>query len=496
MHPENDSNGVDPIRDSDSRKVKKSRRATDRKKVAAVARGAGSGVKILQFVLRKHPNNPKKQLTVLLDNVVLMARTGRSRPASEATKTKTGDTLFLCLDELKAENAVVRNLSELRRVHVERLIHHWTKKGHSAGTIQNKVAILRGFFNIIGKGKAIPKGDEFKAWLDEKGIQIPGPRTIVARESKSWVDNGVDVFEVLLRIREECEVTAMQLEMQLAFGLRTNESLQIILSQSDRGDVLSVIRGTKGGMPREVRFDDDPTIARWQRETIERAKVIAAKHPKGTLSIPGKTLAQSKSHFYYLVRKHGIRKDGLGVTAHGLRHQFAARRYRQITGFDTPASGGAPVAVNQDVKAVDLKASQEISIQLGHFRPSIARAYLGSFSMAERERGKRVKALLEFTEGNEAFVQALTGAGITRAWLVGAMASGVHVSPWQPLTLVVATENGEPLKAEVMVRLIGELATFGGRGVELSEFLDPSGQRAPDGAIELHLDDRRSGSSA
>lgn len=493
MHLDNDSNGTDPARGSDSKKSKDPKSIPDKRGAANETQAAKFGIKVLQLVLRKYPNDAKRQLAVLLGNVVIMARTGRKRQASEATRTKIGDTMFMILDELKADNAKVRNLSELKRVHVERLIRLWTKNGQSAGTIQNKIAILRGFYYMIGKGTAIPKGEEFKAWLGEKGIQIPGPRTIVARDSKAWSDNKVNFSEVLLRVSEECKVTAIQLEMQLGFGLRTSESIQIIPSQSDRGDVLSVIRGTKGGMPREVRFDEDAAIAQWQRDILDRAKQIAANHPKGTLSIPGKKLMQSKSHFYYLVRKHGIRKDGLGVTAHGLRHEFAARRYRQITGHATPASGAALVEVNKEVKAVDLKASQEVSVQLGHFRPSIARAYVGSLSMAERLRAKRIKTILEMTEGNAEFVRVLKGAGITRAWLGGAMASGAYVPRLQPLTLIVSTQCSDPISAEVMLRLMAELKAICGRGVSLTEFVDPLGQREPVDAIELNLHVRQPG---
>lgn len=202
---------------------------------------------------------------------------------------------------------------------------------------------------------------------------------------------------------------------------------------------------------------------------------------------------QSKSHFYYMVRKHGIRKDGLGVTAHGLRHQFAARRYRQITGHDTPVSGAAPVEINKEVKAVDLKANLEVSVQLGHFRPSIARAYVGSLSMAERLRAKRIKTTLERTEGNDAFVQALKGARITRAWLGGAMASGGYVPAHQPLTLFVSTQCSDPTSAEVMLLLMAELTAICGQEVYLTEFLDPSGQLEPADAIELNLHVRQHG---
>lgn len=456
-------------------------------------RGAGAGVKVLQRVQRKHPNDPKKQLASFLEEFVIKSGTGRLRPVSEATLTKFGETLFRAIDELKVERAKIQNLSELRKVHAERLIGRWVKDGQSAGTIQNKVTILRRFYAFIGKGKAIPKGEEFKAWLLERGIQVPDARTIVARESKTWEDNEVDFFEVVEKVRRECEVTAIQLEMQLAFGLRMLESIQLIPSQSDRGQVLSVLRGTKGGMPREVRFDDDEEIARWQRDVLERSKLIAAKNRKGTLSVPGKTLAQSKAYFYYRIRKHGICRSGLGVTAHGLRHEFAARRYRQVTGFDTPVSCNAPTAVDAYVKAADLQARHVVSIQLGHFRHSVTKSYVGSLPMAQRQRSIRASAYVKQLEGNVVFVMALRNAGVNRAWLGGAMASGALDSDRLPLRLIVATDTGQPFKVEVRSRLRVELAAACGRSVDMSEHFD---QVDPDDTIELYLDMREPGSAA
>jgi site-specific recombinase XerD len=459
-------------------------------------RGANAGIQVRLRVERRFPHNLKKQLATFLAEFVIKSGTGRLRPVSEATLSKYGDTMFRAVDELKDENAAIRNLGELNKVHVERLIQRWTKEGQSAGTIQNKVSILRRFLAFIGKPHAIPQGAEFKNWLEAKDIQVPNARTIVARESKTWEDKQVDFFEVLDLVRQECAVTAMQLEMQLAFGLRMKESIQIMPSVSDRGDVLSVVRGTKGGMPREVSFDDDEATALWQRDVLERAKLIAANNRKGTLSVPGKNLAQSKSYFYYRIRRHGISKDGLGVTAHGLRHQFAARRYREITGFDTPVSGGSPRAIDSEVKAADLQAGREISVQLGHFRSSITKAYVGSFPMMTRTQRQRVEAWVEKTEGNPVFVQSLKAAGITRAWLGGVMASGAPAASREALRLIVTTDSGIPLLANVRERLKSEIVAIFPPGVDMSEHFDASRSGAPNHTVEIFLNTREKGPTA
>jgi integrase len=69
----------------------------------------------------------------------------------------------------------------------------------------------------------------------------------------------------------------------------------------------------------------------------------------------------------------GATKAGLGVTPHGLRHQFAEDLSFDLTGLDAPARGGAPEHDPALRQAVYL----EVARQLGHGRPRISGAHLG-----------------------------------------------------------------------------------------------------------------------
>jgi integrase len=131
---------------------------------------------------------------------------------------------------------------------------------------------------------------------------------------------------------------------------------------------LQVKKGTKGG---RLRFTAVRTDA--QRRTLERAGAFAA-FPSSHLGHPGLTLKQSLKRFENVVRKAGITKSQLGVTPHGLRHQFAADLFFDITGIDTPVCGGE-VCVTPDMLR---DARLQVARQLGHGRPQISAAYLGS----------------------------------------------------------------------------------------------------------------------
>lgn len=448
--------------------------------VAARHRGHGAAVQVLARVVKQHPGDPKRQLTAFLRDFVINAGTGRKRPISAETSTKYADTLINAIEELKKERAPIQNLTELGKTHAVKLISAWVKAGQSASTVQNKTSILRRFYNFIGKGALIPRGDKLKEWHEEHGINTLR-RSMVARTSKAWDQNDIDVLEVIRKVSEFCPVTGMQLEMQLAFGLRVNETLQIDPVHSDRGDFIYVANGTKGGLPRDVRFDRSDSTSLWQRDVLERAKVIAAQNRRRTLSIQGKTLAQSKDHFYYVMRKFGINRKGLGVTAHGLRHQFAARRYQEVTGFGAPVTANAP-KISAAVLMADHEGRMVVSRDLGHFRADITQAYTGSFRMQSREENQRVEGYVQLTERNPLFWQAMEPFSIERAWLAGKFASGETVIQSDKMRLILAPVTGTKLDAEQRFLLRNALNEVIERGVDLTMHYDVD---SPDDCVEL-----------
>ena len=86
------------------------------------------------------------------------------------------------------------------------------------------------------------------------------------------------------------------------------------------------------------------------------------------------SLKQSLKRFDNVMQKVGITKRQLGVTAHGLRHQFAHDFHIELAGVQAPVRGG-DICVDPEI----LKAALlEIARQLGHSRPQITNVYLGS----------------------------------------------------------------------------------------------------------------------
>ena len=92
------------------------------------------------------------------------------------------------------------------------------------------------------------------------------------------------------------------------------------------------------------------------------------------LGHPGLSLKQSLKRFDNVMRKAGITRKELGVTAHGLRHQFAQEFHVELTDVQAPVRGGDVCVDLETLKAALL----EIARQLGHNRPQIVNAYCGS----------------------------------------------------------------------------------------------------------------------
>jgi integrase len=73
----------------------------------------------------------------------------------------------------------------------------------------------------------------------------------------------------------------------------------------------------------------------------------------------------------------GVTRSALGVTPHGLRHEYAGDRYKAVAGVAAPVRGGMVPD-----PATDERARLQVAEELGHARLQIASAYLGSRRVA------------------------------------------------------------------------------------------------------------------
>jgi integrase len=76
--------------------------------------------------------------------------------------------------------------------------------------------------------------------------------------------------------------------------------------------------------------------------------------------------------FRTVMKKFGITGAALGVTPHGLRHEFGNDLYEALTGEPSPVRSGEPID-----RDADRAARLVVAERLGHGRRNVTRAYLG-----------------------------------------------------------------------------------------------------------------------
>lgn len=274
----------------------------------------------------------------------------RNRDGSFATQADRERILSLCANDLAQRGFYQLNAASLKPKHVAALLEKWKQDGVSTGTLKNRMSALRWWAEKIGKENVIARSNE------QYGID---KRVFVTNVSKAKMLDA----DVLARVTDA--YTRMSLQLQAAFGLRREESIKIKPGWADCGSFLRLQDSwTKGGKYREV-----PITTAQQRAVLDAAKALAGK---GSL-IPAQLQYKDQlQRFRAQCDKAGIH----GV--HGLRHQYAQRRYAELTGWLCPASGGV---TSKQLVAADKQADQDarltLSKEMGHFRKQVTSIYLG-----------------------------------------------------------------------------------------------------------------------
>lgn len=290
------------------------------------------------------------------------------------TKKKREEILFSGFRTLRELGYRIENPRNFREEHMRVLAQHWESEEQSPSTIQNKISIFRLFAGWIGKGNMIQDSERYVS--NPESVK----RTYVAQQDKSWSTNGVEFDQLWDNIHRYSKEAGAQLLMIQAFGLRREESIcfKPNLHWDEENNVIRVRDGTKGGRERVVPIENER-----QLDALRHARTVAGTSKKAHLGYPGLALEQAINRFAYIMRKFGIRKDGLGVTAHGLRHEYANDAYEKRAGVPSPVRGGDRNAITREQ---DRAARLETSELLGHSRDSITTAYSGSHHDSRKKK--------------------------------------------------------------------------------------------------------------
>jgi integrase len=359
-------------------------------------------------VLRRYrlPTDFKAALErLLLDNVNRVHSRTRisAKPLSIKTQEYRARAICKSFAELRVNGYALQTPYSLKTKHIKFLVDYWVKDTQSGGSIENKLTYLRALATWMRKPNLVTALEEY---VDR--VELGLVRSYVAQTDKSWDGNGIDAAAKIDEIAGTDPHVAIQLKLQAAFGLRVEESFLLRPGEAIRdGEFLNVTRGTKGGRDRVVPLE-------FKIAVLEEAARLSNEYSGSTIP-HGKTKKQWKERYYKVLKKHGVTQSGIGVTSHGLRHQYLQQMYERLTGSPAPIkqTGARPD------RETHLAGIQRVVEAAGHSRATKANAYLSTISMQETLARKtrvvgRVEAdaALGAAKGNKS--QAAKALGISR----------------------------------------------------------------------------------
>ncbi|WP_334033617.1 helix-turn-helix domain-containing protein [Burkholderia gladioli] len=339
-------------------------------------------------------------LVLFSEHVAEIHSTTRISMRALSIKTQEYRAMAICkaFVELREGGFALQTPWSLKAKHIEYLVERWVEDKQSGGTIENKLTYMRALAQWMGKANLV---GTLADYVDRREAGLE--RNYVATEDKSWVANGVDAAAKIEEISRTCPYTAVQLKLQAAFGLRIEESFMLRPLEAVRDSrTLDVTRGTKGGRPRQVPIERKIAI-------LEEAARLSNGVTGSTIPA-GRTLKQWRDWYYYVLAKHGVTKNGIGVTSHGLRHEYLQTLYEEVAEVPAPIKGSAA----RPDPAAHAEAKRRVVAAAGHSRPSKANAYLSTFArQAELKKALptvgETKAALEAAGGNKSHAAAALG---------------------------------------------------------------------------------------
>lgn len=282
----------------------------------------------------------------------LVNLTNRNKDGSFSTQAARKDILVMAGKQLLEGGYRNMAVTSLKPKHVEHLLERWKGENLSQSTIKNRVAHLRWWAEKVNKASVIPRTNS------ELGIER---RVYVTNESKAKQVGS----EALNLIKDER--LKVCIELQKAFGLRREECLKFQPKFAMSGGAEKIqLKDSwcKGGRPRDVPITND-----YQRDVLARAAALAGS---GSMIPKDESYIERLKKYEYATARAGMSK------LHGLRHEYAQARYKELAGWDSPAKGGPKSKeLTEQQKEIDLKVRLQISQELGHNREQITAVYLG-----------------------------------------------------------------------------------------------------------------------
>lgn len=288
--------------------------------------------------------------------------TGKQKfKVSNATTKKRSGVIFLCFTQIREGGFKLNDPLNIKPKHVIYLVNLWLENNLSPSTITNRISIMKLFTEFIGKPGLVLSPEEYV--MDKTLVK----RNYVNEDDKSWKAKEIDAEQIAQQAIEIDPYSGHQILLMMNFGLRLKEAVSMKPFKSDYGEHLLVMDGTKGGRTRIVPIDSPS-----KRFIVDSCKKLVSTIDKN-MCAPERRIEQEINRLYYVMKLLGITQNQLGLTAHGLRHQYLNDRYEEVAGHPSPVIGGTIIDHEKDNHA-----RLVTMLEAGHGRVKVGAAYYGS----------------------------------------------------------------------------------------------------------------------
>jgi hypothetical protein len=283
--------------------------------------------------------------TLAYDLKTLTLGTGEG---SHTTRIQRHRGLQLVARELRGLGYRLDSARSLKPKHITALVESWRAAGLSAGTLKNRMSWVRWWGEKVRKSSVLPR-DNTELGIEKRSTWKGQKAHTTAPEIWAALDKRAQ----------------LAVRLQMAFGLRLEESLKLRPAAADKGSALALQASwCKGGRARVI-----PITHPRQKRLLQE---LHAAVGNGSLVPEGQSYISARKGLERATWAAGIRN------MHGHRHWYAQWRYKSLTGQDAPAAGGKTYEqLNKIERAADYRARLTISRELGHNRIEITDAYLG-----------------------------------------------------------------------------------------------------------------------
>jgi hypothetical protein len=256
--------------------------------------------------------NEKLQSFLASANAVIHTK-GRvlcdGEPASHRTVEHAADVMASCCRRLHKLGFHLESVNRLEALHIDAVVKSWHLDALGAKTMESQLSKVRIFCDWLGKPELIRKGG-LQAYLPEVD-----PSLLKVKPNANAIELWLEVAEKTMRAADGVRTDELRfywiLQVGIFFGLSRKETLVLFPHQADKGTHLEIPR--PGGGVRCIPIFSQSVLGHVQRLLLNEIKAGCKRGD--SLAWPGRTLEQSASRVYGLMRRLGMSavKNGISL---------------------------------------------------------------------------------------------------------------------------------------------------------------------------------------